>query len=73
MEQQYKCVFCGYIGPIWRFHVDHSIPLSRGGNSSIYNLQPTCSGCNLQEGTKTSAEYIAWRYLNLLSANYGPR
>jgi len=45
-----KCVFCGKPAT----QADHSIPRSRGGDTTPQNLQPTCRSCNQQKGAKTS-------------------
>ena len=37
------CVHCGGTGNI---HIDHVIPLSKGGTHSIGNLMPLCARCN---------------------------
>ena len=48
--------FCGFkFGP---FHVDHKVPLSRGGSNDRRNLQLLCSPCNLSKGTKTMTEWL---------------
>jgi len=36
-----------------RLHVDHIIPLSKGGETILKNLQTLCSDCNLGKGTKS--------------------
>lgn len=49
--QRRKCVCCGK--PLGRdFHLDHIVPLSRGGEHSDSNLQLLRAKCNLQKGTK---------------------
>lgn len=48
------CNCCGKYGDI---HMDHIIPLSRGGRHSEGNLQPLCSKCNLSKSDKTMTEW----------------
>jgi len=38
-------------------HLDHKIPLSRGGNNEKYNLGVTHKHCNLCKRTRTPDEY----------------
>lgn len=40
------CIKCGLKKKIV---IDHVIPVSRGGTSHIYNLQPLCSACNREK------------------------
>ena len=40
-------------------HIDHAIPVSRGGSNWPSNLRPACSGCNLRKWTKTASEFLA--------------
>lgn len=54
----YKCFYCKIIVKRGiNLHLDHKIPLSRGGSHSIDNLVPSCKTCNLQKGTKTNEEF----------------
>ena len=54
-EQNNKCFYCGIELDlsIPRFtHIDHKIPLSKGGNNTIDNIVWCCSNCNLKKGIK---------------------
>ena len=56
---------CSYCGDKY-LHIDHAIPLSRGGTNWPANLRPACDSCNLRKHTKTAAEFIAARNLESL-------
>jgi len=43
---------CAHCGTTDRLSRDHIIPLSRGGNDLIDNIQPLCVPCNARKGTK---------------------
>lgn len=40
-----------------RYHIDHRIPLSRGGSNDISNLVLSCPHCNLSKGAKMPYEF----------------
>lgn len=44
------CACCGKVGNLT---VDHIIPVSRGGDNGIMNIQPLCLSCNSRKGTRT--------------------
>ncbi len=49
-RDNFKCVLCGASpakDPTIELHIDHIIPWSKGGESTIDNLQTLCSVCNL--------------------------
>ncbi len=51
----YTCIYCGATiadNPRVIFHVDHIVPLSRGGTDAISNLVTTCHHCNTSKGAK---------------------
>jgi 5-methylcytosine-specific restriction endonuclease McrA len=50
-----KCVACGAEGPL---HVDHNIPLKRGGTNWASNLVPLCVSCNCSKGASTLTEFL---------------
>ncbi len=41
------------------FHVDHIVPLSRGGLHSYANTQPAHAACNLSKGNKLQDEMVS--------------
>jgi 5-methylcytosine-specific restriction endonuclease McrA len=51
------------------FHLDHKIPLSRGGTNTNDNVQLLLPACNMQKSTKTFEEFIATRRVKILRLN----
>ena len=58
VRQYGLCALCERRLPdnISDIHVDHIIPISRGGTSGEANLQATCAPCNMQKGAKLEAQ-----------------
>lgn len=44
-----------------RGHLEHQVPISRGGSAGIDNVVFACSICNLSKGTLTASEFIMKR------------
>jgi 5-methylcytosine-specific restriction endonuclease McrA len=56
-EQGNKCFWCGE--PLGRsYHVDHYIPLSKGGSNWPENLDVSCAPCNQSKGDKLPGEFL---------------
>lgn len=55
------CTYCERAVPGSRAHIDHVIPLSRGGLHIRLNLAAACEPCNRQKGALTGAEFRAKR------------
>lgn len=54
-RDNFKCVICGKspsTTPNIELHIDHIIPYSLGGETTIDNLQTLCSECNLGKSNK---------------------
>jgi 5-methylcytosine-specific restriction endonuclease McrA len=52
------CIYCGVdVGE--DYHVDHIVPLVKGGSNGKENLQITCPTCNLKKGQKDHAEFLS--------------
>lgn len=47
------------------YHVDHIVPLARGGSNDIGNIQLLCAACNLSKGHSDPIEW-AWKKGRLL-------
>lgn len=58
--QNGSCYYCGV--RLVEYHVDHMLPLGRGGTNFAENLCCACPTCNMSKGAKTSLEYR--EYLN---------
>jgi len=59
-QQEGFCFYCGellYASFDREIHIEHKIPISRGGSSNIENIALSCSKCNLTKGAKTHDEF----------------
>jgi len=63
-KQRMQCVYCHTILDDG-YHVDHIIPLSKGGDNTKYNLQLLCPSCNLRKHNKNPIEFAQDRGLLL--------
>ena len=62
-----QCFYCKiFVKRGINLHLDHKVPLNRGGNHHINNLVPSCASCNLRKGTKTAEEFLSIINRNLI-------
>ncbi len=62
-----RCYYCGkqlvfknrVRGLRGSWHVDHKIPVSRGGTNHVRNLVPACIDCNSDKSDLTASEYFS--------------
>jgi 5-methylcytosine-specific restriction endonuclease McrA len=59
VEQDGRCFYCDKI--LVDTHIEHRIPLSRGGTNYIENIALSCAKCNLSKGTMTDKEFLERR------------
>lgn len=54
----FRCIHCGMspaVNPGVTLHIDHIVPWSKGGETTIENLQTLCLTCNLGKGTQSQS------------------
>lgn len=56
-RQKGRCAYCLKTLAGRTFHIDHHVPLSRGGSNDINNLRLLHPKCNLVKGAKDPIEY----------------
>lgn len=52
-----KCFYCDGLF----IHIDHYMPLSRGGTHTLENVRPSCEHCNLTKSNKLPEEFIKYK------------
>jgi len=58
LKHNYRCNYCGTDDS--KGHIDHIIPLTKGGTNYGANLQLLCVSCNTSKGNKMPWEYFGW-------------
>lgn len=59
VRQEGLCVYCSADLLVTDFHVDHIIPLSKGGSNWPFNLQCLCPDCNLRKWNLSEEEFLS--------------
>lgn len=57
LRQGRKCVYCKNRLKGREYHVDHIVPLSRGGSNGPENLQMLCPSCNMKKADKAPEHF----------------
>jgi len=61
-RQNGKCYYC-QTNVSKNYHIDHIVPLSRGGSNNPSNLVIACPHCNMSKGKKFLHEWLEGRRL----------
>lgn len=59
-QQEGKCAYCQK--PLVAYHIDHIVPLSRGGTNWPDNLALACQSCNCSKKDKLLSEWLPNRH-----------
>ena len=51
-KSDYRCVLCGIDLRLVQPHIDHIIPIAKGGPDTQDNMQALCQKCNLKKGKR---------------------
>jgi 5-methylcytosine-specific restriction endonuclease McrA len=62
IEQNGRCSYCQSSLKDYGWHIEHVIPLSRGGDNSSENIVLACITCNLSKGSRTPNEWTGRWY-----------
>ena len=52
------CVYCGKRCDRGEWHVDHYVPISKGGPDAPWNLRISCKECNMSKSNKLPEEHL---------------
>lgn len=56
------CIYCNEVLPN-NYHIDHVVPLSRGGNNYCGNIALACPSCNSSKGNKYIFEWKRFKQI----------
>lgn len=56
LSQNQRCFYCNHI--LIEKHIEHIIPLSKGGDHKLYNIVLSCPSCNLKKSNKMPEIFI---------------
>lgn len=48
-QRVFTCYYCQLFFPTRQLHIDHIIPISKGGSHTVGNLCRSCDSCNLKK------------------------
>lgn len=68
----YACRYCGAKAPDVKLHVDHVIPFSIGGSTTIENLATACEDCNLGKGANAPSTILPVPVIEPLPVAFRP-
>jgi hypothetical protein len=67
--QKHRCAYCR--SKLDSYHVDHIVPLARGGRNDNLNLQVLCPACNHKKSVRDPITFVREEYGMLVMNNVG--
>jgi 5-methylcytosine-specific restriction endonuclease McrA len=66
-SQNYRCAYCGKPESDSKLTQDHIVPISKGGNHTMANIQGLCKSCNSIKHNKLD---FTWYIISMISEGY---
>ena len=67
----FTCQYCGASAPDVELHVDHILPVSRGGTNNELNLVTACKSCNLAKRDQLLPDDALSKVAKIVEQNQG--
>ena len=67
----FTCQYCGASAPDVELHVDHILPVSRGGTNNELNLVAACKSCNLAKRDQPLPDDALSKVAKIVEQNQG--
>lgn len=66
-QSLFRCYYCGFEYSRLELHVEHVMPISRGGTHTVGNVAKSCSHCNQSKKDKLPSQFsvLGQMFLNL--------
>jgi 5-methylcytosine-specific restriction enzyme A len=56
-RDRFQCQSCGKAAQETPLHIDHIIPLAKGGANDMSNMHTLCQNCNLSKGDRIDPRF----------------
>jgi 5-methylcytosine-specific restriction enzyme A len=56
-RDRFQCQSCGKAAQETPLHIDHIIPLAKGGANDMSNMHTLCQSCNLSKGDRIDLRF----------------
>lgn len=60
VRKEGRCAYCATPLTVHTATMDHIVPLSRGGTTTLANLVVACRSCNMQKHARTAVEWLVF-------------